>query len=122
PPLAIEPMNPMTPTSYYSTFPTDLGLFSVAVNEAGAVVATAFGGMDELMDRRDRAQFSADEDRTKEAREQIAEYLGGRRADFDLPLAAEGSPFQQRVWAALCQIPRGETRSYGAVARELASS
>ena len=115
-------MKPMTPTSYYSTFPTALGPFSVAVNEAGAIVATAFGGVDELIDRCGGAHFSADEDRTKEARDQITGYLDGRRADFNLRLAAKGSPFQQRVWAALCQIPRGETRSYGDVARALQSS
>jgi methylated-DNA-[protein]-cysteine S-methyltransferase len=112
----------MTAPAYYSTFATALGAFSIAVNEAGAVVATAFGGVEALLDRHHREHLSPDEDRTREAREQIADYLHGRRTAFDLPLAAEGSPFQRRVWAALCQIPRGETRSYGALGRELQSS
>ena len=48
--------------------------------------------------------------------EQLAEYFAGERSDFDLPLAAPGSPFQHRVWAALRQIPYGETSTYGQIA------
>lgn len=53
------------------------------------------------------------------ARAQLDAYFAGTRRRFDLPLAAAGSPFQREVWAALCRIPWGETRSYGDVAREL---
>lgn len=48
---------------------------------------------------------------------QLREYLAGRLADFDLPLAPEGTPFQQQVWRAVAAIPYGETRSYGEIAR-----
>ena len=34
-----------------------------------------------------------------------------------MPLAPSGTPFQQRVWNALCQIPYGKTRTYGEVAK-----
>lgn len=47
---------------------------------------------------------------------QLDEYFAGQRRSFALPLAPQGTPFQQRVWAALCQIPYGETRTYGQVA------
>lgn len=47
---------------------------------------------------------------------QLEEYLSGRRRAFDLPLAAAGTAFQQRVWAELSKIPFGETRSYSDVA------
>ena len=53
----------------------------------------------------------------KETERQLAEYFAGERTEFDLPLAAEGTPFQRRVWAALCDIPYGETISYGELAR-----
>jgi methylated-DNA-[protein]-cysteine S-methyltransferase len=112
----------MKPTTYYSTFQTEMGPFSVAVNEGGAVVATAFGGVKELMNRGESGDFVADENVTATARAQILDYLGGKRDGFELNLAANGSAFQQRVWSALCDIPRGETRSYGAVAKELQSS
>ncbi len=112
----------MTPPLYTSTFETAAGLFSVAVDAGGAVVATAFGGSDALKKRCGPSEFVGDEKRTSRARIQIVEYLAGRRRDFDLKLAAEGSPFQARVWEALCAIPRGQTRSYGALAKDLKSS
>jgi methylated-DNA-[protein]-cysteine S-methyltransferase len=52
----------------------------------------------------------------REARRQIEAYFARRLRRFDLPLAPEGSAHEQRVWAALRQIPYGETRSYGELA------
>jgi len=54
-----------------------------------------------------------------EALRQLAAYFGGRRRAFDLPLAAGGTPFQRRVWAALLTIPYGETITYGELARRV---
>jgi methylated-DNA-[protein]-cysteine S-methyltransferase len=109
-------------TSYFSTFETALGPFSVGVNESGAVVATAFGDVNELRKRLRSTDLVPDSKRTAPARDQITEYLAGRCQRFELLLAAEGSEFQQRVWSELCRIPRSETRSYGALAKELRSS
>jgi len=50
-------------------------------------------------------------------RGQLLEYMAGRRKTFDLPLAPQGTPFQQRVWAALRDIPYGQTRSYREIAQ-----
>ena len=50
------------------------------------------------------------------ARKQLDEYFSGKRTSFDLPLAAKGTDFQQQVWKKLCDIPFGETSSYGEVA------
>jgi methylated-DNA-[protein]-cysteine S-methyltransferase len=50
---------------------------------------------------------------------QLAEYAAGERRVFDLTLAPRGSAFQQQVWAALQQIPFGQTRSYGELALAL---
>jgi methylated-DNA-[protein]-cysteine S-methyltransferase len=47
---------------------------------------------------------------------QIGEYFAGRRKSFDLPVAAVGTAFQQRVWDVLREIPYGQVRSYRAVA------
>lgn len=52
-------------------------------------------------------------------REQLEAYFHGQRQTFDVPLAAQGTPFQRRVWAALGKIPFGETASYGAIASAL---
>ena len=48
----------------------------------------------------------------QQAVEELTAYFAGRLTDFTVPVAPQGTPFQQRVWAALQQIPYGETRSY----------
>jgi methylated-DNA-[protein]-cysteine S-methyltransferase len=53
------------------------------------------------------------------AARQLEEYFSGARHAFDLPLAFEGTPFQQRVWRVLTEIPYGETVSYGELARRV---
>lgn len=54
-----------------------------------------------------------------DARAQLDEYFAGDRTTFDLPLAATGTPFQKRVWAALRTIPFGHTTSYGELAKRI---
>lgn len=51
--------------------------------------------------------------------EALAAYFAGARRTFDVSLRPAGTAFQQAVWAALCTIPFGETRSYGAIAQQL---
>lgn len=50
---------------------------------------------------------------------QLTEYFQGLRIDFDLPLAPAGTPFQQKAWHALVQIPFGNVWSYGEQAKFL---
>src|SRR5579883_474149 len=50
---------------------------------------------------------------------QIEEYFQGRRTDFDFPLDLDGTDFQVAVWRELLQIPYGQTRTYGDIARKL---
>jgi len=57
-----------------------------------------------------------------EARRQLEAYFERRLTEFDLPLMPAGSPFQRRVWAAMQQIPHGQTRSYGELAMEVGSA
>lgn len=45
-------------------------------------------------------------------RVQLAEYFAAQRREFTVPLRTPGTPFQERVWAALCEIPYGDTWSY----------
>jgi methylated-DNA-[protein]-cysteine S-methyltransferase len=51
--------------------------------------------------------------------EQLEQYFNGARTTFELPLDYKGTPFQQRVWGALQDIPYGMTTTYGVLAREL---
>ena len=62
--------------------------------------------------RRDDAAFA-------QAREQLDAYFAGELVRFSLPLATRGTEFQRRVWQALCEIPYGETTSYGALAARI---
>jgi len=50
---------------------------------------------------------------------QLSEYFSGKRTEFDLPLAMEGTTFQMKVWRALLEIPYGDTRSYADVAKAI---
>ena len=104
---------------YTATFPTPFGDFSVATDAAGAVVATAFGGAPALAARRGGCRPADDRKRTAAVRRQIGEYFAGRRRGFKLEVASAGTPFQQRVWAALAAIPYGQTVSYGELAARL---
>jgi len=50
---------------------------------------------------------------------QLEGYLADPDIRFDLPLLIDGTPFQRRLWDALCEIPRGKTLTYGELARRL---
>ncbi|MCB1706397.1 MAG: methylated-DNA--[protein]-cysteine S-methyltransferase [Halioglobus sp.] len=54
--------------------------------------------------------------------EQLGEYFARRRRHFELPLAAQGTPFQRSVWKALAAIPYGELRSYRDIATRIGNA
>ena len=54
-----------------------------------------------------------------EVARQLNDYLVGERTGFDIPTAAHGDAFQERVWALLREIPFGETTAYGDLAETL---
>jgi len=56
-----------------------------------------------------------------EARRQLLEYFSGTRTAFDLPLHWEATPFRDRVWRALADIPYGQTISYAELAARAGS-
>lgn len=56
---------------------------------------------------------------TEQIRAELSAYFAGRSARFETPLALHGSAFTREVWEALREIPAGETRSYGDLARAL---
>lgn len=51
--------------------------------------------------------------------EQLGQYFSGLRQQFNLPLAAQGTEFQQKVWRALIEIPYGQTCSYQELANAI---
>lgn len=57
----------------------------------------------------------------QQAAAEVMEFLAGERKTFSVPVRANGTRFQEAVWAALQRIPFGEIRSYGKIAREVGS-
>ena len=53
---------------------------------------------------------------------QLAAYFAGERRSFDLPVSPGGTEHDRAVWQAIRDIPPGETRTYGEVARTVGSS
>ena len=90
---------------------TNLGDLTISEDD-GAIVALDWG----------RGRDQAETPLLRRARDQLQDYFDGKRLTFDLPLAPHGSDFQKRVWAALCAIPPGETRSYADIARAIGSA
>jgi methylated-DNA-[protein]-cysteine S-methyltransferase len=68
-----------------------------------------------------RAEWRRDDTAFDDVRGQLGEYFAGERRHFELPLGAAGTAFQRRVWAALLEIPYGETTSYGRTATAIGS-
>ena len=54
-----------------------------------------------------------------QTKQELAEYFAGTRRSFTVPLRPKGTAFQLRVWDALLNIPYGETRSYGEIAKAI---
>ena len=55
----------------------------------------------------------------EKAARQLEAYRANPDSAFDLPVIVEGSELEKAVWRAMCAIPRGKTRTYGDVAREV---
>ena len=66
-----------------------------------------------------RARREPDHPVIVETRRQLGEYFAGRRTDFDLPLAPQGTDFQMKAWRELRKIPYGATISYAEQARRV---
>jgi methylated-DNA-[protein]-cysteine S-methyltransferase len=55
----------------------------------------------------------------KEVVDQLDAYFNGKLHDFDVSLDPVGSEFQTKVWKALGEIPYGQTRTYGQIAKAI---
>ena len=53
---------------------------------------------------------------------QLQAYTADPNFRFDLPLQPLGTPYQNRVWQALLEIPSGQTETYGVLAEQLGSA
>jgi O-6-methylguanine DNA methyltransferase len=113
-------------TIRYGTEPTPFGLAFLALSDRGIAALyllegdESAPGLARLRAERPGAELVEDVAAVRSIlRGVIAFIYGDSPAEPDLPLDVRGTPFQRRVWDAIRAIPRGETRTYGAVAEEL---
>ena len=111
----------MNQTLYYIDVPSPIGtilLRATARGLTGLYMEEHRHGPDPQA----RAEWKRDTAPFASVQGQLEEYFAGSRTAFDVALDREGmggSPFQRQVWAALLQIPYGETITYGELARRI---
>jgi AraC family transcriptional regulator, regulatory protein of adaptative response / methylated-DNA-[protein]-cysteine methyltransferase len=123
----------MTPEKYrrgavaavvrYTIAPSPLGRMLIAATEKG-ICAIQFADTDEELQRGLMREFpfatrKRDDRALTEWTLNLARLMEGHAAHPSLPLDIRATAFQRRVWEYLQKIPRGETRSYSAVARKI---
>ncbi len=107
-----------SPSTIFATIDSPIGVLTLT-SEEGALTGIQMHQQRHLKAvpagyRRDAAGLAC-------AIEQLNAYFAGELHDFDLPRTMRGTEFQQRVWGGLCEIPYGETISYGELARWVGS-
>lgn len=102
-----------------SKYDSPLGPITILASEAG-VHALAFDGQKHAP----RCEHAVPGDNAAiiQLRQELDGYFAGHVRQFRTPLAPQGSPFQQRVWAALLAIGFGQTCQYGTLAAELGNA
>jgi AraC family transcriptional regulator of adaptative response/methylated-DNA-[protein]-cysteine methyltransferase len=123
----------MTPEKYrrgavaavvrYTIASSPLGRMLIAATDKG-ICAIQFADDDEQLQQGLMREFPfatrrRDDAAMAEWRVNLTSLMQGREANPSLPLDIRATAFQRRVWEALQRIPRGETRSYGAVAKKI---
>jgi methylated-DNA-[protein]-cysteine S-methyltransferase len=100
----------------YSRIETSIGPLLLSAHDAGLRSISFENGR---RPPRPDPSWQKDDGRFRETVRQLRAYFAGKLQKFDLPLAPEGTLFQLKVWKELCEIPYGETISYGELARRI---
>jgi len=99
--------------NYRCEIKTDLGTMTLIETE-NKISHISFSAMEKFLEIPIKKTMLLEK-----AEQQILEYFEGKRQNFSLPIAPEGTAFQKKVWKALQNIPYGQTRSYGEIAKEI---
>ena len=108
----------MTTHGTTSIFASPVGAL-FARSEAGMLTQLSFWRRGAVPRAAADADAAAADPTIAVVRAQIGEYFEGRRSTFSVPVRLNGPEFYRRVWSALCDIPYGETISYGELARRV---
>lgn len=96
-----------------------LGAILLAADETG-LTGLWFEGQKYFALRLDKENEEKELPIFGQAKKWLDIYFSGDEPDLKLPLHFTGSPFQNDVWEILCQIPYGQTATYGAIAEQFA--
>lgn len=100
-----------------------LGTIWVAISEKGLVaveISDDLGSLVERLKRSGATFIQVDDEKTTNEAQQISEYLLGERQNFDLKIDwSVLSPFQEKALRATLEIPYGQVKTYGEIARQL---
>jgi methylated-DNA-[protein]-cysteine S-methyltransferase len=105
-------------THYRATLNSPVGVLSLVATDS-ALIALVWRMHGHSRVPFEQAAEDAEHPVLSETTRQLHEYFAGTRRSFELPLEFRGTDFQRRVWAALLEIPYGETRTYGQIAAQL---
>ena len=93
---------------YFDYYDSPIGLIEIA-GTSTAVIALNFV--------EERCREVASHSLVAEAVRQIDEYFDGKRREFEIEMAFEGTDFQQQVWRQLRTVPYGCVASYQDIAK-----
>jgi methylated-DNA-[protein]-cysteine S-methyltransferase len=95
----------------WTAYESPLGRLTIVLSPGGALQAIHFPGGPGMVEADARAM--------PEVTAQLDQYFAGERRRFELDVELAGTRFQTAVWERLCEIPYGETVSYGEIAEDL---
>jgi methylated-DNA-[protein]-cysteine S-methyltransferase len=101
---------------YFTITPSPYGDIALTANKEGLTALSFQQGASPLII--DDSYIESAE-KFLEVCKQLDEYFAGERNEFNLPLAPQGTPFQQKVWQALKTIKQGDTQSYLWIAKKI---
>lgn len=106
---------------YVTKHPSPLGLLTLSCDEDENLVGLWMEGQKYFQSIPEQPQEQDSLPIFARTKDWLTRYFAGERPEItQLPLAPIGGAFRQEVWKLLCEIPYGETTTYGALARKIA--
>lgn len=106
---------------YVTNYASPVGEITLAANEKGLAGLWIEGQKHFENTLPEEITYCEDNPILNLAKEWLDRYFAGERMKISgIPLAPEGNAFRQEVWKLLCNIPYGETTTYGEIAKKVA--
>lgn len=111
---------------HYGEMDSPVGTLTI-ISDGEKVIRVDYGTFAELKDKVEKwgrrflahIMFSHKPEKVEHVIAELRDYFQGKRKDFTFDVAFYGTPFQQKVWYALNDIPYGETRTYKDIAQAI---